>query len=169
MLHRWGFPLCISVTSPSPQISKSPIHSSRGQLVIFKSASIQRSNWFGCQLSISGKRAHPGTGPDISNCCKPSSLLKPDGNARRLQADDRRSSAKSCRKGNQSNTSSQLPREAPTSMPRPIRLEPSIRSQQGASDVLYRGIAHSENTSVAVLASLRVQESKVPSSSSWFS
>ena len=25
-----------------------------------KSASIGRSNWFGCQLSISGKRAHPG-------------------------------------------------------------------------------------------------------------
>ena len=60
MLHRSGFPLCISIPSSSPQISKSPIHSSRGQLVIFKSASIKRSNWFGCQLSISGKRAHPG-------------------------------------------------------------------------------------------------------------
>jgi hypothetical protein len=34
MLHRSGFPLCISIPSPSPQISKSPIHSSRGQLVM---------------------------------------------------------------------------------------------------------------------------------------
>ena len=34
MLHRWGFPLRISVPSPSPQISKSPIHSSSGQLVM---------------------------------------------------------------------------------------------------------------------------------------
>ena len=34
MLRRWGFPLCISVPSPSPQISKSAIHSSSGQLVM---------------------------------------------------------------------------------------------------------------------------------------